>query len=699
MNRRLKLLAVSLALTTFLPATPTFAAEEPVQAEEVAAPTEEVSASKEEVANPDETAVEAETNVDYLNYLELEDFIISAERIPTNKWDTPANVAVITSQEIEDNHYQSIGEALSHVNGLFIGNGIFMNGGNRVLVLIDGHRRIDPQINEQVTKAYTGIPSMKMVERIEVLKGGNSALYGSDAFSGVINIVTKKGTKNETSIDLNTGTWRQHNYEIANQGSIDKFSWFVTGRLYKAHPTEYKSGLAEDFWQTDTSENSQHNFSVRLDQRFTERDSLTFDAMNISGKYRYYSHYWHDYDNRIPTSREIINNLSLTYNFKEGTSTPGWLRYVHNYYKISNAGTENPHARLQGIEYQNGWELGQHKIIAGLEWHKSTATNRLYGYDVDMNTKSIYLQDTISMGDKWTIIPGVRYDHSSEFGGNWSPKIAANYRPDERTKFYASWGRSYNVPLLSELYSLGYPDLLYNDPENYLRLTHGGVPTFYYGNRNLKPEKGNSFILGIEHDFDEKSGMTLSFFQNKMKNRIFWTFEGPYQFSDTGEDFYVSKAYNTKPIKSRGIELTYHQKIDDHFSYNLGYSHTHRELEGQNGKLSFYTAQPNGYRLGLSYKNRGLKMNLQGVMASGINTNLYAAYWSDTNVTESYPKRRYAVFDFNLSYDVNDNLTFYFKALNFTNQHYSNVESTNYGYKQVYPGSSRQFIYGVNCKF
>ncbi len=186
----MRLLAASLALTTLLPANPTFA--------------EEV---------------------------------------------TPANVTVITAREIEDNHYQSVNEALSHVNGLFTGNAIQMNG-------------------------------------------GNSVLYGSDAFSGVANIVTKKGTRNETTIDLNTSTYDhhrgQHQYELTNQGITGKFGRFLTGRLYKTHPPEFKSGLATDIWEFNfTEETDKHNFSARADYRFTDRDSLTFDAMHISNQHVY----------------------------------------------------------------------------------------------------------------------------------------------------------------------------------------------------------------------------------------------------------------------------------------------------------------------------------------------------------------------------------------------------------------------------
>ena len=86
-------------------------------------------------------------------------------------------------------------------------------------------------------------------------------------------------------------------------------------------------------------------------------------------------------------------------------------------------------------------------------------------------------------------------------------------------------------------------------------------------------------------------------------------------------------------------------------------------------------------------------------MASAVNTNVHQT-WSNARNVQSYAKRRWAVLDLNVSYDLNDHTTFYFKALNLTNQHYSVDESQYYyGVKQVHPQSGRQFIYGVDFKF
>ena len=110
-------------------------------------------------------------NINIANYLESADFLITAERIPTNRWDTPANIHVITAQEIEENHYQTIEEALSHVNGIMtITSGsatsgeVIMNGNERVLLLINGHRANNTQDGFTSRKSELSvIPSIKMV--------------------------------------------------------------------------------------------------------------------------------------------------------------------------------------------------------------------------------------------------------------------------------------------------------------------------------------------------------------------------------------------------------------------------------------------------------------------------------------------------------------------------------------------------------
>ena len=95
-------------------------------------------------------------------------------------------------------------------------------------MLVDGERLNDDQGSmSRASATLTRIPSVKDIERIEVVKGAGSALYGSDAVGGVVNIITKKAKENRTEVDLNTGSWKSHNYELYNQGSDGGLSWTI----------------------------------------------------------------------------------------------------------------------------------------------------------------------------------------------------------------------------------------------------------------------------------------------------------------------------------------------------------------------------------------------------------------------------------------------------------------------------------------
>ena len=383
-----------------------------------------------------------------------------------------------------------------------------------------------------------------------------------------------------------------------------------------------------------------------MDNRFTDRDSLSLSVTHKTHKY---------YDDHV---NELYNNVSIYYNFKEGTSTPGWLRYFNNYKSQDFEQFQHPYQRMQGVEYQNGWEIGRHKIIAGFEWHRNSATDKANGYEgAKVNNKAFYLQDTIRLGDKWILVPGLRWDHSDEFGTNWSPKISTNYRADDKTKIYASWGHVYRTPSLAELY-------LVDDLTN------------YYGNKyvlanegedKLRAEKGHTETIGMEHNFDDNTAIAVNFFYSKISNAIWWTSIRLPFYDDADELSYYAFTHfptNRDTQRRRGVEISFGQKIDDHFSYNLGYSHT----KADSNTSSSHFMQPNGYRAGLHYKNRGLRVNLLGIMASG-------RYDKESTSDTYFPSSRYAVFDLNVIYDINPHAAVYFKANNFTNQNYTNASA------------------------
>lgn len=609
---------------------------------------------------------------------ELEDTVVTAERRPTKKMDTPANTTVITAREIEDNHYQSVDEAIGHVNGVSIvrmGGGlrsyVRINGDDRVVLLVDGQKLNDDQGSlSRASVDLNMIPSMDNIQRIEIVKGGSSALYGSDAVGGVINIITKNAVKNETKVDINTGSWGSHNYTLSTQGKENDFSWFVTGGLQKRGHFDYKFD-----GNSPTMENSDYNnnsFSMKLKNRFSDANSLVvsynhksvdsglYDCFGAISSLPAYN------GNRL---QENFNNYAVTWNYNEDKDVPAYIRFFYNE-KTINMGGQDPityavlqHApmynRVMGIDTQCGWKLSdKHTLVTGSEWHQSNSSNSLNGYeDRKLTNISLFVQDTWKFADKWTLVPGLRMDSHSAFGTHWSPKVAINYLADADTQVYASWGRVFKAPTADDLY--------YNA---------GGM----YGNPDLQAETGYTATIGMNHNFNEKTSVGISFFQSRLNDAIAWlNIPGTWDY----------RATNLEEEKRQGMELSFKQELSPMWSYDIGYSYIRREATKKANGIAMgvdpSNLQPNGYRIGVHYKSGAWKANLLGTIGSG----LEAQYYNNNS--------SYNVWDFNLSYDIKQNITTYFKVNNLTNQEYYEQKNSYY----YYPCAGRFYQVGLTCTF
>lgn len=604
-------------------------------------------------------------------YLDFDQFVITADRTPVNKWSTPSNIITITDKDIEANHYQTLAEALNHVSGIIvpIGTNIpIINGFEKVLILVDGHQLYNDGVENRDTVELSAIPSMKNIKRIEIVKGGGSALYGSDAVTGIINIITKKGERNETTFDFNIGSWRQRNYEITNQGVRGDFAWFITGGIHESNDFNYPGNVAfRDNPDAREGDRDDKDFTARFDYKFDDRNSLILSGSHISHEYNRIYEYTSPPEGHRNKSM-TYNNITLMYNFKESSQTPGWLRYFYDYksrdgYQRGASSNRISNFRVQGVDYQNSWIFGQNKIVAGIEWRQIKMKHWSWNYDnKKLNNKAFYIQDTISMGKKWKLLPGFRYDHNSEFGHQWSPKLAANYRPDNQTKIYASWGRVYKAATPYQLYAR---------------------ETKKLGTENLRPEKGNTSILGVEHDFGTKSTINVNLFYADLKDAIDWKTNGD-----------VDYATNINNEKSRGFEVTFRQKMTDDWSYDIGYNYTNvkgfDEIEGS------FVQPRNTFNVGFHYNHGIWQANLFGIMGNG---GLKANYFDSTN---------YIILNFNVNCKLHENATVYFKLNNLTNQNYSfygktferdDITNEILGVDDTYISPGRSFIVGADFKF
>ena len=226
---------------------------------------------------------------------------------------TGGDVKVITRDEIEKRHYSDLTEAIKRIPGItfqnpgyrggeygfqFFNNGISINGDTRVIVLVDG-RRVDNSTSTRIAGSSesgsksTGVNldqviNINAVDKIEVIKGPGASVYGSDATGGAINIITRKGeATKQGSIDVSTGTWGKHNYDLSYSGSAgndNSLHYYVGLHRVMSGDTKYRDGHTGDIGILGGSRFDERGANVRLDKDFSDTERLTVSINHQQGK-------------------------------------------------------------------------------------------------------------------------------------------------------------------------------------------------------------------------------------------------------------------------------------------------------------------------------------------------------------------------------------------------------------------------------
>ncbi|WP_312338706.1 TonB-dependent receptor plug domain-containing protein [Anaerospora hongkongensis] len=613
----------------------------------------------------------------------LDQVVVTANRVPTTLAKAAANVTVITREQLENNNYTGLGDALRDVNGVIVSVAggfpgapevVRLNGDERVTVMIDGRKIGRPEGigSGRASIDLNSIISMDNIERIEVVKGGASALYGSDAVGGVINIITRKGTEAKTTLDMSAGSWGERNYSLNTQGSENGLSWYFTAdrktqdyaKYNVLNPSLTPGSSKGDSYKWPNSKFEGQGVTFRLDKTIDENRSVTFN----------FEHFDDDggrpsqvkgWDNS--TASHISNNWALAYNFNQQKEATGFIRVYENYSGQNFKGSYK--SRTQGFQYQTGWQIDtKNKLITGIDWEKDAVLENLYNdwnsglpttnyRNKSITNTAVYLQDIYNMTDKWTLTPGVRYDHHSKFGGQITPKINANYNVDDSTDLYITYNKVFNAPNLDDLY--------YNQP---------GM----YGDPNLNPEKGHVISAGINKKLNDKTSFGANYFVSKITDAIQW-----YSVPNS----YDWKVQNVAKQKKRGFELDIHNKLSDKYYTDLGYSYIHVENnEANKGYVVDPTnSQPNGYRVKVGFTDAQWNVNINGQSAAGRDTSRFvdSSYW---------------VWNLATNYKVNDSTKVYFNIYNLGDKPYELVSSGTSD-KGNYPMASRHFTMGVKYSF
>jgi len=428
--------------------------------------------------------------------------IVTASRIPVTLDYLARSVTVIDRTQIRARPVHSIPDLLSYGLGIDVRRrGVYgiqadlsIRGSSfeQVSILVDGTKIYDPQTGH----FHLDIPlSLMDIERIEVLRGHGSSLYGPNAFGGVVNIITRKAGREKAQGTLIIGEHDLSVQAISLSGKIAAFGSrlsFERKRSSGYHPNtqsdQYSLFLGSQL-QTDT-------YRVALSFGFADKDF---------GADSFYSAWFPNQQERTKTTflriglqrgGEIHTKVGVHYRrhwdrFILDKTRPAW--YVNRHTNYSYGG---------GFQVSVPSSIGN--LVTGIEVEGERISSTRLG-DHIRTRGALYAEFVPGIGDRFYVDLGLRGDYFSEWGWEAVPTISLSRRLGDVFKLRASVGRSFRVPTFTELY--------YEDPAN-------------VGNPGLKPERAWSFEIGADY-FKPGMHWDITFFRREGRDIIDWIKEDP----------------------------------------------------------------------------------------------------------------------------------------------------------------------------
>ncbi len=599
-----------------------------------------------------------------------QEIVITANRLKNQKVDTPADVTVITSQQISDRGYRTVTDALEDVPGARVmqsGVGAYeshitLNGDQRVLVLVDG-RRFNNSMGSMVKATFDAhtLPPVDMIEKIEVVKGGASTLYGADAVGGVINIITKTPEETTGKIRVGYGSWGNQDLGLSVGGKVDKNGIQVAASRNKASYFKYKDKNGDTRKWPGQSNYTQDNISLKLTHDFTESDGLTlnYDYSIMEGNNPYSVNSYAP----SPVDKKT-NNVGLRYDWNRDAKNSGYLQTYRNYTNYFNLGGMDE--TDWGIESQQNFVLSDtNTLVGGLEYRDAKAHNETsYQGKKGYNNKAVFLQDQWQFAPTWQLNTGVRYDKHSRSGNRTTGSAAINKKFSKDSHAYFSWNQVFRTPTIDDLY---YRNIGSSEFGGYT-YEYG-----YFGKDDLKPETGNVYTLGYNFKVDKKTDASVTAFYSNLHNALNWRYDYPYYYAE-----------NINREKKRGLSLTVTHKLNK--LWDVDASYTYMRVTGKStGYVRDNNYAPNYYQAGVRYHDTKWNLDLRARAANGLSK-------------ASYGEQRYLTMDFIARYKFDQNWTGFANFYNLNNAAYAEQGGVVNG-QDSNPMPGRRIIVGAEYSF
>lgn len=548
----------------------------------------------------------------------FDEVVVTATRTENDVKKVPASTQVITQEDIKRGGATSVRNALSMYANIFQkskvrggGHDIIIRGmeTKHSLVMVNG-RRISNEADANGLGNAMSLDRINIndVEKIEIVRGPSSALYGSEAMGGVLNIITKPSKEQTLLTGLEHTSEDTSHWWHADTGRIGNFSMTLDARFNKINRSMLDTATESDPYGTAQTYNASLNYYVndhsyvnaymdyysqhlKTDTGTPVMKPITLTTssgkMSLSGqamlegtgskayKQKNYGISWNGKTDKNDWQIQAYMskfNWSTTSNTKVlGSIPPAGMEGMFNFLLQKKNAYDFNHDEhnMWAIEGRDSLRVNDHhRVTFGAEYVKEKVAGTGLGangdsvYSITENGKTksssektlssyaAYLQDEIEYG-KWFIVPAIRYDHHSAYGSHTSPKIGVTYNATDHFRIKANYGDGFKAPSVSQLY---YDLDMEMGRGNWVHLT---------GNPNLKPEKSKSWDLGVEAEFGKGYG-SLTYFDNDVDNLIASIPKGK---DSNGHNLHRYENVNKARIK--GLENTLGYRFNDTLEFKV----------------------------------------------------------------------------------------------------------------------------------
>ena len=520
----------------------------------------------------------------------------------------PVQTEVITSRMLKDYGGRSLEDILAGLTASFafseddMGSQMQLNGlGNDyILILING-KRIHGDVGGQND---LGLIDPQNIEKIEIVKGASSALYGSDAIAGVVNIITKK--HNEGLLVENTtrggsyGDLRQHNGLGIAIGKLKSYTNF-----HLQHSDGWQNTATEDPRQTEFLIEDSRNMTVNRHTNWQVSERLTFEPMKNMELYAEGSTYWKriyrpcgkyaavdvkTYDMEYRNQSLAAGGIWKLNKTDQLTLDVNWDRHAYYYYYTATTLTDgyDPYGNFTPYYpyFADDEELqsDQRRIMAhlkgifslpygnrlsgGLEWRYDylEAPMRVDGGVARDNTEAAYVQDEFSyvFNPKLSanITAGLRLNHNVQFGVRLTPKISGMLSIGDGIRLRATWSQGFKTPTPKEQF--------------YRYVKYMNATYLYLGNENLSPQTSNYYAVSGEYNW-KGLNLTITGYLNNVDNMITLVTipnsQAPAAYIAKYDPRKTRQYQNLESAKTKGVDFSLRYRINRDWLVGASYSY------------------------------------------------------------------------------------------------------------------------------